>query len=56
MCKKLILPEFCQNFAYYFAKFFYPDIKAASWDQTELTGSEYSLPDALETFRIAGGG
>ena len=56
MRKKLFLPEFCRNFAYYFAKFFKLDIKAASWAQTELTRSKYSLPDALETFRTAGGG
>ena len=47
---------FCRNFAYYFAKFFKLDIKADFWAQTEHTGSEYSLPDALETFRTAGGG
>ena len=54
--KKHFFPEFSQNFPFLFGKCFQPDIKAASWVQTELTGSEYSPPDALETFRTAVGG
>jgi hypothetical protein len=54
--KNHFFPEFSQNFPFLFGKFFQPDIKAASWVQTELTGSEYSPPDALETPRTAGGG
>ena len=40
--KNHFFPEFSQNFPFLFGKFFQPDIKAASWVQTKLTGSEYS--------------
>ncbi len=56
MLQNHFFPEFSQNFPFLFGIFFQPEIKVASWVQTELTASEYSPPDVLEAFRTADGG